>query len=188
MLEGKPLPVSVAPELEPSNQLLPEVYAELRRLAAARLAHEKPGQTLQATALVHEAWLRVAGSQVDAPKWKSREHFFGAAAEAMRRILIENARRKKAVRHGGGKERIELEGLQIGAPEADDDILAVSEALDLLAEHDRTKAEVVKLHYFAGLTFDEIASVLEVSTPTVKRHWAYARAWLFRKVKQLKIE
>jgi RNA polymerase sigma factor (TIGR02999 family) len=161
------------------NQLLAEVYAELRRVAAAKMARELPGQTLQATALVHEAWLRLGDAS-----FQNRSHFFGAAAEAMRRILIDRARKRQAVRHGAGKEHVELEdGLQIAAPAVqDDELLAVHDALDKLAVEDARKAELVKLHYFVGLTFAEAAEVLGVSEPTAKRDWAFARAWLHREI------
>jgi RNA polymerase sigma factor (TIGR02999 family) len=161
-----------------AEQLLPLVYDELRRLAAQRLAQEAPGQTLEATALVHEAYLRLV--DVDqAPHWDSRGHFFAAAAEAMRRILIDQARRKKRSKHGGGRHRVSLdEALSIGqAP--NDDVLALDEALEKLAAADPAKAQLVKLHYFAGLTLEEAGRVLGISHRTAKRHWAYARAWLY---------
>ena len=163
-----------------ADALLPLVYDELRRLAAHRMAAEAPGQTLQATALVHEAWLRLGGN--DQPSWQNRAHFFAAAAEAMRRILIDKARRKNYLRHGGGAERVNLDGLDLAARVDDEQLLALNEALDHLAAHDATKAEVVKLRFFAGLTNVQAARVLGVSEPTVKRHWAYARAWLFREM------
>lgn len=165
------------------NQLLAEVYAELRRVAAAKMARESPGQTLQATALVHEAWIKLGDAN-----FQNRAHFFGAAAEAMRRILIDRARKRQAVRHGSGKEHLELDdGLQIAAPPVqDDELLAVHEALDKLAVEDQRKAELVKLHYFVGLTFAEAAEVLGVSEPTAKRDWAYARAWLHREISILR--
>ena len=163
-----------------ADALLPLVYDELRRLAAHRMADEAPGQTLQATALVHEAWLRLGGD--DQPSWQNRAHFFAAAAEAMRRILIDNARRKNYLRHGGGAERVNLDGLDLAASVDDEQLLALNEALDHLAAHDATKAQVVKLRFFAGLTNEQVARVLGVSEPTVKRHWAYARAWLFREM------
>ena len=161
-------------------QLLPLVYDELRKLAACKMAKEAPGQTLQATALVHEAWLRLAGGEEQG--WDSRAHFFGAAAEAMRRILIENARRKKALRHGAGQAPLDIQELQIAAPASDDQMLAVHEALDKLAEVDKDKAELVKLRYFAGMTIEEAASVLRISEATAKRWWVYARAWLHAEV------
>jgi RNA polymerase sigma factor (TIGR02999 family) len=163
-----------------ADALLPLVYDELRRLAAQRMAHEAPGQTLQATALVHEAWLRLGGD--DQPSWQNRAHFFAAAAEAMRRILIDNARRKNYLCHGGGAERVNLDGLDLAASVDDEQLLSLNEALDHLAAHDATKAQVVKLRFFAGLTNEQVARVLGVSEPTVKRHWTYARAWLFREM------
>ena len=166
------------------EEILPLVYEELRKLAAQRMAREHPGQTLQATALVHEAWLRLGGDHQ--PAWQNRGHFFAAAAEAMRRILIDNARRKKAARHGGGAERVPLdpESLELAAAMDDDQLLALHEALDRLAEHDTAKAELVKLRFFTGLTLTEAAEVLSISEPTAKRHWAYARAWLFRAIQR----
>ncbi|MFO1514762.1 MAG: sigma-70 family RNA polymerase sigma factor [Verrucomicrobiota bacterium] len=163
-----------------ANELLPLVYEELRRLAAQKMARERPGQTLQATALVHEAWLRLGGD--DQPTWQNRAHFFAAAAEAMRRILIDNARRKNYLRHGGGKERVNLDGLDLAAAMDDEQLLELNEALNQLAEHDAQKAELVKLRFFTGLTNEQVAQVLGISEPTVKRNWAYARAWLFRRM------
>ncbi len=163
-----------------ANELLPLVYEELRKLAAQKMARESPGQTLQATALVHEAWLRLGGD--NQPRWDNRGHFFAAAAEAMRRILIDGARRKNFLRHGGGVERVSLDGLDLAASMDDEQLLALNEALDQLAEHDAEKAQLVKLRFFTGLTNEEAARVLGVSEPTVKRHWAYARAWLFREM------
>jgi RNA polymerase sigma factor (TIGR02999 family) len=163
-----------------ATELLPQVYNELRQLAARKLAGEKPGQTLQATALVHEAWLRLNGTQPG--RWQNRTHFFAVAAEAMRHILTDNARRKLALRHGGGAEHVDLDSLPIAAGMEDEQLLAVHEALDKLAAHDALKAELVKLRFFAGLTMDEAAEVLCLSKATAKRHWAYARAWLFREI------
>jgi RNA polymerase sigma factor (TIGR02999 family) len=164
-----------------AEELLPLVYDELRRLAACRLANEKPGQTLQATALVHEAWLKLAGGEAK-PRWNDRTHFFAAAAEAMRRILVDNARRKRCVRHGGELERVDLAEIQVPVPVKDEtELLAVHEALDELAKLDARKAELVKLRFFVGLNFAEAAEVLGVSEPTVKRDWAFARAWLYRR-------
>jgi RNA polymerase sigma factor (TIGR02999 family) len=163
-------------------QLLPIVYEELRKLARTKMSNELPSHTLQATALVHEAYLRLVGN--DRTAWANRAHFFSAAAEAMRRILIDHARRRRAVRHGGGKEHVPLEDLPIAAPADEDELLAVHDALEKLAVHDAQKAELVKLKYFAGLTTDEAAEVLGLSQPTAKRHWAYARAWLFREIKR----
>jgi RNA polymerase sigma factor (TIGR02999 family) len=164
-----------------ATQLLPLVYAELRGLAAAKMAHERAGQTLQPTALVHEAWLRVSGPNQQS--FQNRAHFFGAAAEAMRRILIDNARRKKALRHGGGQERVGFEATDIAAPADDDQLLSVHEALDRLAAEDSQKAELVKLRFFVGLTAKEAGEVLGISEPTAKRWWAYAKAWLYREMK-----
>ena len=165
-----------------ASELLPLVYEELRKLAAQKMARETPGQTLQATALVHEAWLRLGGDE--RPKWQNRAHFFAAAAEAMRRILIDNARRKKAMRHGGDIELVDLEGLDLATSMDSDQVLAMHDALDRLASHDAAKAELVKLRFFAGLTLEEAAQVLGVSGPTAKRHWAYARAWLYREMQR----
>jgi RNA polymerase sigma factor (TIGR02999 family) len=165
-----------------ANELLPLVYDELRRLAAARMAHEAPGQTLQATALVHEAWLRLVGAEQQ-PLWNSRGHFFGAAAEAMRRILLERARKKGRVRHGGQLQRVDLDQVTVATHDSDDVILAVDEALEKLARESPQKAQIVKLRYFAGLEHAEIAEVLGVSEPTVRRHWAYARSWLYAELK-----
>ena len=156
-----------------------QLYDELRQIAANQLARQPPGQTLQATALVHEAWLRLGGSD---QRWQNRAHFFGAAAQAMRQILIDQARRKAAVRHGGGQERVELNESKLigGAP--DEQLLEINEALDRLAAHDAVKAELVKLRFFVGLPLAEAAEVLGVSEPTAKRYWTYARAWLFREI------
>ena len=162
--------------------LLPLVYDELRRLAAWHLANERPGQTLQATALVHEAYLRLVGK--DDPQWNGRRHFFGAAAEAMRRILVENARRKKRLKHGGHLERMDADEVDIPAPLPDDELLALDEALDRLAQVDSRAAELVKLCFFVGLTQEQAAQELGVSISTVERTWAYARAWLFREIQQ----
>jgi RNA polymerase sigma factor (TIGR02999 family) len=161
------------------ERLLPLVYDELRRLAAARLANETPGQTLQATALVHEAYLRLVGSHPD-NHWDGSGHFFASAAEAMRRILVENARRKRRLRHGGGRDRVDLDLDRIakaGDTKAEE-LLSIDEALDRLEEEESTVAKVVKLRYFAGLTAEQTATAMGVSVRTVNRHWAYARAWL----------
>ena len=165
-----------------AEQLLPLVYQELRKLAAQKLAQEKPGQTLEATALVHEAYLRlVATGDASAPReqhWNSRGHFFAAAAEAMRRILVDNARRKRRPKHGGDRQRIELdEALAVADPRKD--LLALDDALSQLAVQEPVKAELVKLRYFAGLSLEEAAAVLSISPATAKRYWAVARAWLF---------
>jgi RNA polymerase sigma factor (TIGR02999 family) len=158
-------------------ELLPLVYDELRRLAAQKLAQEAPGQTLEATALVHEAYLRLVGDRRDA--WDNRRHFFAAAAEAMRRILVEQARRKRRVRHGGGKKRSDLEeGCSLLQPPSED-LLALDEALTRLTALNPDRAEVVKLRYFAGLTMSEIAQALGISLPTAERYWAFARTWLY---------
>jgi RNA polymerase sigma factor (TIGR02999 family) len=163
-----------------ADELLPLVYGELRKLAAAKMANESPGQTLQPTALVHEAWLRLTGNENI--KWNGRAHFFGAAAEAMRRILIDNARRKQAMRHGGGKQRVDLEDIEIAAPAKEDELLAINDALEELGTVDKSKAELVKLHYFVGLTMEDCAGVLGISVPTAQRWWKFARAWLYQKV------
>ncbi len=165
-----------------AEQLLPVVYDELRRLAAWRLANEKPGQTLEATALVHEAYLRLVGKED--PQWNGRRHFFGAASEAMRRILVENARRKKRLKHGGGLERVDVNAVDIPCPMPDEDLLAMDEALDRLAEVDPRAAEVVKLCFFVGLTQEQVARQLDVSVATVERVWSFARAWLFRELQK----
>jgi RNA polymerase sigma factor (TIGR02999 family) len=157
-------------------QLLPVVYDELRKLAAARLAHEKPGQTLNATALVHEAYMRLVGEQ----PFDGRGHFFAAAAEAIRRLLVERARRKQAAKHGGQRQREELVPDRIAAPVPDEELLALNEALERLTATHPEKAELVKLRYFAGLTADEAAVALGISPSTGDRHWSYARAWLRR--------
>lgn len=172
----------ISPDQQPmsADQLLAIVYEELRILASQKMARENPGQTLQATALVHEAWLRLGGDKQ--PEWQNRAHFFAAAAEAMRRILVDNARRKNAERHGGKMERVTLEGLELGAAMDDEQLLAIHEALDSFVKHNKLKAELVKLKFFAGLTTEEAAKVLNISEPTAKRYWAYARAWLFREI------
>jgi RNA polymerase sigma factor (TIGR02999 family) len=164
-----------------ARQLLPLVYDELRRLAAQRLALEQPGLTLDATSLVHEAYLRLIGGDPDKP-WDGRGHFFAAAAEAMRRILIEKARRKHRTRHGGDRKRLQLDDAQLADEVADDRLLAVDEALDRLAQEDEKVAEVVKLRYFVGLTIEETANVLAISVRTANRHWAFARAWLYQEL------
>jgi RNA polymerase sigma factor (TIGR02999 family) len=168
-------------DLHAASQLLPMVYDELRRLAAQRLSQEKPGQTLEATGLVHEAYLRLVGAD-QAQHWDNRGHFFAAAAEAMRRILVENARRKASGKHGGGMVRQDLDGLQLAAPELGEDLLALDEALNLLAEKDPIKAELVKLRHFAGLSVDQAAQALDISPATADRYWAYARAWLHAEI------
>jgi RNA polymerase sigma factor (TIGR02999 family) len=168
-------------DVRAADQLLSLVYEELRRLAAAKMARESGGHTLQPTALVHEAWLRLGGD--DQPTWQNRAHFFGAAAEAMRRILIDRARRRAARRHGGGQERVNVDDIELGAPaENDDQLLAINEALEKLAALDPKKAELVKLRYFVGLNHAEAAAMLGIAEPTAKRWWAYARAWLFEEL------
>jgi len=165
-----------------ADQLLPLVYQELRRLAASKMANESAGQTLQPTALVHEAWLRLVGNE--APTFQNRAHFFGAAAEAMRRILIERARRRQAIRHGGGQQRVDFEQVELPFAGDDDQLLAVNEALEQLAAAHPQEAEVVKLRYFVGLTHDEIAEALGISVRTAKYYWAHARAWMFQAITQ----
>jgi RNA polymerase sigma factor (TIGR02999 family) len=164
--------------------LLPLVYTQLRELAAARLARENPGHTLDATALVHEAYLRVGCDQ----GFDDRGHFFAAAAEAMRRILVEGARRKKAARHGGGLQRHDAEELTLAAPEPAEDLVALDEALVRFEQIEPQKAELVKLRYFAGLTIEEAAETLGISPATAKRHWSYSRAWLFHALSGEKVE
>ncbi len=163
-------------EPQAADRLLPLVYDELRKLAARRLAHEKPGQTLQATALVHDAYLRLVGA--DDPGWDSRGHFFAAAAEAMRRILVENARRKAALKAGGGRERVDLADAEPAMAGPDLDLLALDEALAELEAKDRRKAELIKLRFFAGLTIEQAAKALGIATSTADSEWAYARSWL----------
>jgi RNA polymerase sigma factor (TIGR02999 family) len=164
------------------EQLLPLVYEELRKLAAQRLARESPGQTLQATALVHEAYLRLVGPETTS--WNGRGHFFAAAAEAMRRILIEQARRKRTEKHGGNLERIELDGVDLPETAPSEDILAVDEAIFRLAAEDPTKAELVKLRYFGGLSVEDAGRVLGISRATADRYWAYARVWLYSELSE----
>jgi RNA polymerase sigma factor (TIGR02999 family) len=160
-----------------AEQLLPLVYEELRKLAAQKMAQEAPDQTLQATALVHEAYLRLVDVE-KAQHWNSRGHFFAAAAEAMRRVLIDNARRRHSQRRGGAAERRSLDGLEAAVPASDDELLAVDEALERLHKVDPPKAELVKLRYFGGLTIPEAAQALGISVTTANRYWTYARAWL----------
>jgi len=165
-----------------ADELLPLVYEELRLLAARKMAQENPGQTLQATALVHEAYIRLVGEETQA--WKSRRHFFRAAAEAMRRILIDNARRKKRLKRGGNRPKDELDEVDLGrgSEPSTDDLIALDEALTKLSEEDEVKAELIKLRYFAGLSIAQTADILGISQRTVKRHWAYARAWLLSEI------
>jgi RNA polymerase sigma factor (TIGR02999 family) len=164
-----------------AEQLLPLVYDELRKLAAQKLAQEKPGQTLQATALVHEAYLRLVGHGPERP-WDSCGHFFAAAAEAMRRILVDNARRKRSLKRGGGRIRQDLHEARLPAPALRDDLLALDEALHKLAAKDKVKAELVQLRYFAGLTLEQAAQVLGISLATCERYWAFTRAWLLQEL------
>jgi RNA polymerase sigma factor (TIGR02999 family) len=164
-----------------AEQLLPLVYSELRRIAAHKMACERPGQTLQPTALVHEAWLRLVGA--DQQFWDSRAHFFAAAAEAMRRVLIERARSKARYRHGGHLDRVDIDRVTIAVQDTDETVLAIHEALDRLAAQHSLKAEIVKMRYFVGMRHGEIARALSVSEATVRRHWAFARAWLYAHLK-----
>lgn len=164
-----------------AESLLNLVYDELRRLAAYKLSKESPNQTLQPTALVHEAWLKLVGGE--ARKFENRSHFFAAAAEAMRRILVDRARRRLTQRHGGGYQRVELEENNLVAPDEDDQLLAVSDTLEKLAREYPAQAQVVKLRYFAGMTNEETAQLLGLSVSTVKNYWAFARAWLFHEIK-----
>jgi RNA polymerase sigma factor (TIGR02999 family) len=165
-----------------ADQLLPLVYEELRKLAAAKMAQEKPGQTLQATALVHEAWLRLNKSNLQ--EWRGREHFLSAAAESMRRILVEKARRKSRLRHGGQSERVDCELIDLPIALDDERCLQVNDALDRLAQIDARKAEVVKMRMFVGLEVQEIAVALDTSEKTVQRDWVFAKAWLSRELKK----
>jgi len=163
-----------------AEELLVLVYDELRRLAASKLAHEAPGQTLQPTALVHEAWLRLVGDNT--PSFKDREHFFRASAEAMRRILIDRARRKQTRRHGGGYQCVDFEGFDLAAPAVEGQLLAVNDALDAFELEHPVQAELVKLRYFAGLTNEEVSEVMGISLSTVKNYWAFSRAWLLNEI------
>ena len=164
-----------------AHELLTLVYQELRRVAAAKMALEAPGQTLQATALVHEAWLRLTGDE--RRHWNDRTHFFASAAETMRLILVDNARRKRAARHGGGQQRVEISEFASATVEDDDKVLAVNEALEKFALLDPQKAELVKLRYFVGMSVEEAAEALGISERTAKRYWAFARAWLHEEIK-----
>jgi RNA polymerase sigma factor (TIGR02999 family) len=166
-----------------AEELLPIVYDELRRLAAAKMSYEAPGHTLQATALVHEAWMRLAGSS-EPPRFENRAHFFGAAAEAMRRILVESARRKQRLKRGGRPEKVNIDDLEIPLPMPDDELLALDEALGRLATMDARAAEVVKLCFFVGLTQEQAAHELGISLSTAERLWSFARAWLFREMQK----
>lgn len=163
------------------DRLLPVVYQELRQLAAQKLANERSGHTLQATALVHEAYMRLIGT--DGQSFKSRQYFFGAAAEAMRRILIENARRKRSLRRGGGYRRVDLDNAEISFDAHDSDhLIALDEALTRLASQDTTKAELVKLRFFSGLNIDQAAEILDISRTSANRHWSFARTWLLNEI------
>jgi len=166
------------------EELLNLVYGELRRLAAAKMAAEPPGHTLQATALVHEAWLKISNKA--GQQWENRRHFFAVAAEAMRRILIDRARRRRRIKHGGNHQRVDFEGVEIAAPASGDDdkLLEIHEALNALSAEDPGKAEVVKLRFFVGLTAEETAKVLGITVRTVERHWAFARTWLYQRVQE----
>jgi len=166
-----------------AGQLLPLVYDELRKLAAEKMRHEKPGQTLEATALVHEAYLRLVGPE-KAQRWDNRGHFFAAAAEAMRRILVDNARRKHRPKHGGNRRRTAGDVVAPRPEMPPEDLLALDEALDKLAKEEPAKAELVKLRFFAGLTMPEVAETLGISLATAERHWAYARTWLYAELKE----
>jgi len=164
-----------------ADELLPLVYGELRKLATSKMANEAPNQTLQPTALVHEAWLRLVGN--DNPQFANRAHFFAAAAEAMRRILIDKARRKKAIRHGGDQQRVDIESVDVAVLADDEELLAINDALDKLTAQNKVEAELVKLRYFVGMTLEEAAEVLGISARTADNYWAHARAWLFREIK-----
>lgn len=164
-----------------AEQLLPLVYDELRKLAAQKLAQEKPGQTLEATALVHEAYLRLVGVELG-QHWNTRGHFFGAAAEAMRRILVESARRKKRLKHGGDLERLEIDVVDLATRMSADELIALDEALEKLRQEDPTKAQLVTLRYFGGMTIEQASEVLGISRVTAHRYWTYARAWLRQRI------
>ncbi len=167
-------------DVKAADELLPLVYEELRRLAGLKMSQELPGQTLQATALVHEAYIRLVGSETQ--NWRGRPHFFAAAAEAMRRILIENARRKRRFKHGGDQQRIVLDDACMAIEQPSEDLIALDEALAKLVIEDPVKAELVKLRYFAGLTIEQAAKILEISRATADRYWSYARAFLFHEI------
>jgi RNA polymerase sigma factor (TIGR02999 family) len=166
-----------------ADELLALVYEDLRRLAAYRMSTEAAGHTLQPTALVHEAWLRLAGNNGQT-QFQNRAHFFAAAAEAMRRILIDRARRKQAARHGGGQARLDINEIEVAAVMKDDELLAVGDALEKFAARDKQKAELVKLRYFVGLTTQEAAGILGISVPTADRWWDFSRAWLFEEIER----
>jgi RNA polymerase sigma factor (TIGR02999 family) len=165
-----------------ADELLPLVYQELRRLAAQKISQEPPGQTLQATALVHEAYIKLVGAE--AQNFSGHTHFFAAAAEAMRRILIDNARRKYRLKRGGDKKKVALDDIEPAVESPSDDLIALDEALERLAKMDKVKADLVKLRYFAGLTLEQAAGLLNLPERTAKRYWAHARAWLYRQVKE----
>jgi RNA polymerase sigma factor (TIGR02999 family) len=167
-----------------AEQLLPLVYDELRKLASAKLSRESPGQTLQATALVHEAYLRLVGNEQHEPSWDNRGHFFAAAAEAMRRIMIDQARQKKSLQRGGDLQRHDVMDVEFVSPEPNDDLLGLNDALERFASRDPEKAQLVKLRYFAGLTIPQAAEVMGISSSTADRHWAYARAWLHAELRR----
>ena len=169
-------------DAQAAEELLPLVYEELRHLASRKMSRESPGQTLQATALVHEAYIRLVGAE--AQNWKGRTHFFTAAAEAMRRILIENARRKQRLKRGGGQKKVDLEDAEPAVAEPAEDIVALNEAMEKLALEDPIKANLVKLRYFAGLTVKQAAEILGISQATAERYWSYARVWLFYEIKK----
>jgi len=186
-MKGAITQISQRGEEPTADRLLPLVYDELRKLAAAKMSREGSGHTLQATALVHEAWLRLGGDEQ--PKWENRAQFFAAAAEAMRRVLVDNARRRRAQRRGGSWEKISADqtGFDIAAPQLDDQgLIQLDEALGRLAEHDPRKAEIVKHCYFVGLTLEEAAQAMGVSARTAKRDWTYARAWLFNEIRAMR--
>jgi RNA polymerase sigma factor (TIGR02999 family) len=172
-------------DAQAADELLPLVYEELRRLAASKMANEAPGHTLQPTALVHEAWLRLVGNKE--PKFENRAHFFSSAAEAMRRILIDRARQKRCLRHGGGHQRVDLEEVDQAFPSNDDQLLAVNEALDKLSEQHPLEADVVKLRYFIGMTNQEAAESLGISSRTAKYYWTHARAWLYHEITSVSV-
>jgi RNA polymerase sigma factor (TIGR02999 family) len=167
-------------DAQAASELLPLVYEELRKLAASKMANEAAGNTLQPTALVNEAWMRLVGS--DDPKFAGRPHFFAAAAEAMRRILIDRARSKRALRHGGGQERVNIDHIDVASPDSDDQLLAMNDALEKLAVQHPTEAELVKLRYFAGLTVEEAAGLLDIAPRTARNYWTYSRTWLYHEI------
>jgi RNA polymerase sigma factor (TIGR02999 family) len=182
MSDGISVPAAAGGRARPTaDELLPQVYEELRQLASAKLAREQPGQTLQPTALVHEAWLRLSGSTHQ--DWEGRTHFFAAAAESMRRILVENARRKRRLKHGGGGEHVSLDEREVASPLPDEDLLALDEALNQLAELDPEAASLVNLRFFTGLTQAQAAEQLGISRSSADRTWVFARAWLFERVR-----